>query len=165
MQDPKPLLDCLENTPFVLKTLLDQIPQHRYKIGRVPGKWSIHEQVCHLVDAQNVLWDRFQKFADEENPLIVSYDPLAGKQDGHYLNLDMEEELENFSSKRKELLKMLRRFAPSYWNLAGRHEGFSPYSTRALLVHALNVDYAHLFSIEQLGLTKEGMEVGILSIP
>jgi len=34
-----------------------------------------------------------------------------------------------------------------------------------LLTHTLNVDYAHVFSIEQLGLTRRGLESGIMTLP
>ena len=44
------IIDQLEKTPIVLQALLGHIPRHRYRERRLAGKWTIHEQVCHLVD-------------------------------------------------------------------------------------------------------------------
>lgn len=159
------IIDCLERTPVILQNLLNQIPEDLYKIRRLENKWSIHEQVCHLVDAQHILIQRFRKFETEVNPLIQSYTPQAGRDSGHYLKLNMKEELNKFPGLRNEMVQMLRGFDTTYWELQGRHETFTPYNTKLLLMHALNVDYGHIFSIEQLGLTKKGFEDEIMTLP
>jgi hypothetical protein len=101
----------------------------------------------------------------EVNPLIKSYTPPSDRSLNHYLKLSMEDELDKFPRLRTEMILMLREFDSTYWKLDGRHEVFSPYNTKILLTHSLNVDYAHIFSIEQLGLTKPGFEDEIITIP
>ena len=159
------MIDCLERTPVILKNLLSQIPKYLLKKERVADKWTIHEQVCHLVDAQHILTQRFRQFEQEVNPLIKSYTPPSGRSATHYLDLSFEEELNKFPVLRKDMILMLREFDEEYWRLEGRHEVFTPYNTKILLVHSLNVDYAHLFSIEQLGFTKSVFESEIITIP
>jgi len=159
------IIDCLERTPVILNNLLNQIPEDLLRIRRVDNKWSIHEQVCHLIDAQKILIDRFRKFETEENPLIKSYIPPDNWSSNYYFEMNMNDELERFPGIRTEMILMLRGFDPNYWKLEGEHEVFTPYNTKILLTHSLNVDYAHLFSIEQLGLTKSGFENEIITIP
>lgn len=159
------MIESLERTPVFLTALLDQIPKERFKQRRVRRKWSIHEQVCHLAEAQEILITRFKQFKNEQVPLIKSYDPPADRAADHYLRLSMEKELERFKLLRKKMIQMLRNFDLSYWDLKGRHEVFAPYNSKLLLMHTLNVDYTHLFSIEQLGLTKEKLEAGIITLP
>ena len=159
------IIECLERSPLILQNLLNQIPEGLYKIKRVEKKWSIHEQVCHLVDAQSILTQRFRQFELEENPLIKTYSPPTGRKLDHYLTMNMEEELNKFPGLRNEMILMLRKYDMTYWKLEGRHEVFTPYNTILLLTHSLNVDYAHIFSIEQLGLTKSGFENEIMTIP
>lgn len=159
------IIDCLEKTPAILNNLLNQIPKEQYKNRRIKNKWCIHEQACHLVDAQSILMERFRKFKTEENPLIKSYNPTLQISKDYYLNMDMKDELNKFPGLRTELVEMLRAFDTSYWKLKGRHDVFHPYNTQILLTHSLNVDYAHIFSIEQLGLTKSGFEDEIMTIP
>ena len=159
------IIDCLEKSPVILKFLLSQIPKDLIRLRRVKDKWSIHEQVCHLTKAQSILINRFKQFKNEQNPLIEVYDPPTDRSETYYLEMNMILELERFTEIRSKMVNMLRGFPEQYWNLQGRHAGFSPYNTKLLLAHSLNVDYAHLFSIEQLGLTKPEFENEILTIP
>lgn len=63
------------------------------------------------------------------------------------------------------MVAMFREYDEDFWNLKGSHEAFEPYSSKLLLTHTLNVDYGHIFSIEQLGLTKPGRESEIMTLP
>jgi uncharacterized damage-inducible protein DinB len=165
VNEVKDVIDCLEKTPVVLNLLLSQIPDNLFRVRRVKGKWSIHEQVCHLTEAQGILIYRFRQFEEEENPLIQAYEPTEERPDTYYLDMDMTAELESFTKIRAEMTDMFRGFPAPYWEKQGRHDAFTPYNTKLLLTHALNVDYAHLFSIEQLGLTKPEFEDEILIVP
>lgn len=158
-------IDCLERTPTILNHLLEQIPPERFRLRRISDKWSIHEQVCHLVEAQGILSGRFTQFEEFPDPLIELYNPPVERPKDYLLSLDMDAELLRFSKIRAGMVSRLRGFPRDYWERQGRHAGFEPYNTRLLLTHALNVDYAHLFSIEQLGLTKPEFEDEIITIP
>ena len=147
----------------MLANLLGEIPVERYPMHRKPGSWCIHEQVCHLVDAQQLLMGRFITFHDEEHPVIASHNPTDGTEP-NYMAMDMDAALKEFPAKRKEMVQLLNSFDGAYWQKQGEHEAFSPYSSRTLLRHVMNVDYAHLFSIEQLGLTKEEHAAEIVTV-
>ena len=159
------IIDCLEKTPVILQGLLAQIPEERYKLRRISTKWSIHEQVCHLIDAQNILMSRFKQFEIEKTPDIKSHNPLEELSTDYYLTMNMKEMLLRFPSIRQKMVNTLKAYDNDYWTYQGNHEAFSPYSSKILLNHSLNVDYAHMFSIEQLGLTKPEFENEILTIP
>ena len=163
MQEINHLISCLEQTPLVLSNLLREIPEEHYREHRKPGSWCIHEQVCHLVDAQQLLIGRFKTFRDEEQPVIGSHDPTDGTEPD-YMAMDMQAAIQRFPAVREEMVNLLKRFDEAYWQKQGEHQAFEPYSTRILLRHVMNVDYTHLFSIEQLGLTKEEYAPGILTI-
>lgn len=165
MKEINYIINCLEKTPVILSYLLSQISEELYRIRRVEHKWSIHEQVCHLVDAQKILIERFMKFEKDKNPHIKSYDPASTGSRDFYLGMNMKDELRKFPSIREKLIKMLRSYDVGYWDLCGTHECYSPYNTKILLTHSLNVDYAHMFSIEQLGFTKPGCIDSIMTIP
>ena len=165
MNEIKRILDSLENSPVFLRMLLDEIPEQRYREVRIPGKWTIHEQVCHLVDAQQILIDRFEQFRTEKNPFIRSHSPQADRPVDIYRNMDMNKALEDFPGIRKNMLEKLRREEDSFWTLKGSHDAFEPYNTKLLLIHCLDADHTHFFSIEQLGLTKAGLESDIMVLP
>ncbi len=156
------LLSILENSHASLTHLLEQIDPARYSQHRLEGKWSIHDQVCHLADAQVILHSRFQQFIEEDEPEIRSYDP---GNDRTFSDRDMESEIDRYRKDRIKMVGKLREQAIGFWNKQGTHPAFHPYGSRVLLNHCLNVDYAHFFSVEQLGLTKNGMEDQILTLP
>jgi uncharacterized damage-inducible protein DinB len=158
-------LRCLAQSPAFLKALLEQIPPSRYREQRVAGKWTIHEQVCHLVDAQQILMARFRQFRDEKQPHIQSHIPGQEAEPKNYLEMDMDQAVAEFPAIRAEMLQMLERQPGEFWSRQGRHDAFKPYNTRLLLMHTLNVDHTHFFSIEQLGLTRDGLEREIMVLP
>ena len=159
------IIDQLEKTPIVLRALLDHIPRHRYREQRLAGKWTLHEQVCHLVDAQDILVGRFKRFEREVNPHISAHDPAEDQDRDYYLDMDLDAALARFPRIRKDMVEMLRSYPDPYWTRAGSHDQFEPYNTQLLLNHCLAADYSHIFSIEQLGLTKDGHEAEIMVLP
>lgn len=165
MREATTIIDCLSKTPDILEFLLSQIPSDLYRVRRLEGKWCIHEQVCHLAEAQSILIERFEQFEAEINPMIRNYIPPVDQPASHYLDMDMDVALKDFCQTREQTISMLRNVSAGYWQRQGRHEGFTPYNAMLLLTHSLNVDYAHLFSIEQLGLTRMEYENGIVTIP
>jgi hypothetical protein len=124
----------------------------------VRNKWTIFEQVNHLVDAQDILIGRFRQFELENLPHIQSYEPEIKNAKDFQTDHGMKLLTEKFLSKRKELTNMLRGYDAGYWEKTGTHDVFKPYSAQILLTHTLNVDYAHLINIEQLGLTRDDFE-------
>jgi hypothetical protein len=165
MQQVPIIIDQLEKTPIVLEALLGHIPRQRYRERRVPGKWSLHEQVCHLVDAQDILIGRFRQFEREVNPHIAAHDPTGERYENRYLDTDLDAALARFPRIRSEMVAMLRAYPETYWTYAGSHDAFEPYNTQLLLNHCLAADYSHIFSIEQLGLTKDECVGEIMVLP
>ncbi len=159
------IIDQLEKSPIILKGLLEGISADRIKERRIEDKWSIHEQVCHLVHAQDILMERFRRFYSERNPHIANHDPNSIKSDDFYAQMNYEYSLTRFPEIRKDLVDLLRSYPDDYWDLMGSHDAFDPYGTKILLMHTLNVDFAHFFSIEQLGLTKEKFVEAMMLIP
>ena len=119
MEEIQYLIEGLERTPVILQGLLSRIPGDRIALRRVPGKWSIHEQICHLVDAQKILINRFELFAREENPHIRNYDPPEDAPQDPYLQMNMQEELAKFPGIRRQMTEMLRSFPDSFLGEAG----------------------------------------------
>lgn len=151
MNTSQTFIDLLSRTPTVLQHLLSQIPADRREARRLEGQWSVKEWLCHLIDAQNILIDRFSRFEMEDDPLIADYEPPA-QSDNRYRNRDFNEAVSQFVDLRADTVCRLESYDGTYWAKCGRHESYSPYGTMILLGHMLNVDYAHLFSMEMIGL-------------
>ncbi len=164
MTDTAALISSLSHGPYVLNSLIELIPKQRLTERRLADRWTIHEQVCHLVDAQSILTERFKLFFEFESPHISAHEPESEPDPQRYMKMDLAVALEQFPVIRSELVTLLRSYPADYWLKTGTHDVFSPYSAKQLLIHTLNVDYTHFFSIEQLGFTNEGLEANILTV-
>ena len=115
MKDIQHLINSLSQGPYVVNSLIELIPVDRYKQRRVPGRWSVHEQVCHLVDAQQILSERFKLFAQHEHPHIQAHEPESEPDPDYYLAMDMQKALSDFPRIRNELVSMLNEYDDDYW--------------------------------------------------
>ena len=56
-----------------------------------PGKWSVHEGVCHCADSETISSTRIRLLVGEERPTILGYDQdrFAQRFDYHAQPLDL----------------------------------------------------------------------------
>ena len=149
-------LDLLSAGPELLKDLLKQIPDELLKIRRIKGKWSIHEHVCHLAEAQAMIMERFRIFKEVQNPEFKPYIPGSSETpDDHLLKMDFHESLEKFTVLRKELVSFLETFTNENWQNAGAHPEYKHFSPEMFLRHIIMHDHLHMYRIEELWLTND----------
>ena len=151
----KPILNCLEQSPAILKDLIDKIPRNITKNQRIPGKWSIHEHACHLADVQLMLIKRFEIFRDQQPPEFNPYLPGNTVSDHHLMQMELEYSLEQFSKTRERLIDLVKTLEPSVWEKTASHPEYSEYTPMILLRHILMHDHFHMYRIEQLWLTND----------
>ena len=152
----KDKLDTLKQTPSMLRELVREIPVKLLKQHRIAGKWSIHEHVCHLYDAQKMMLERFKVFKTVQNPSFSPYLPGSENTPStHLLDLDMDECLDAFEKDRKELINFLALFSKEDWENEGHHPEYSRFSAAIFLRHIMMHDHFHMYRIEELWLTTE----------
>ncbi len=154
MKDLNAIISCLEQSPKLLSSLIESVPSEFLKKERIPGKWSIHENACHLSRAELMINDRFRKFVEYENPEFTPYLPgNTVKED--LLVLDLKTELIHFEKLRKDTTGLLKMFDNSIWKRKASHPQYIDYDARILARHTLMHDHFHMYRIEELWLTKD----------
>jgi uncharacterized damage-inducible protein DinB len=158
MKDLTSILTGLKLTYPILDQLTTEIPLARHKIRRIPGKWSIHEQACHLADVQPMLLERMQRFATESPYLIQPYLPGDTVSDAHLMHMDLAAALEQFRTVREAQLAFIEAIPTdsAYWHKTATHPQYSLYTPLILLRHTLMHDHFHMYRMEELWLTEEG---------
>ncbi len=146
------LLAIVKATPDRLKAALAGVPKKILVWRPAPGKWSIHEIVCHMRDVERLGYlHRYTKILGEDNPTFpdVDGDVLAlGRQ---YSRMRLQEALRDWRAARKECLARLRRVKRDEWARVGTHELAGPMSLETVLQRqALGNDEAHLVQIENI---------------
>lgn len=145
-------LAILRSTPERLKAALAGVPKKLLTWRPAPGKWSIHEVVCHMRDAERDGYLlRFTKILGEDNPTFPDVDGDKLALERQYDRLILRDVLRDWRAARKEVLAVLRKVKPEQWQRMGTHETAGPMSLETILQRqAVGNDEAHLGQIEHI---------------
>ncbi|MFQ5606019.1 MAG: DinB family protein [bacterium] len=155
MNDLNDILDSLKRTPSILESLVKSIPGEMLKVRRVPGKWSIHEHACHIVDVQPMLIERCKTFLREEHPEFSPYIPGKTVLTSHLIDMNLETALEKFREDRNDLLELVQDVDECFWLKEAVHPEYTKYTPQIMFRHILMHEHFHLYRIEELWLTTE----------
>ena len=103
-----------------------------------PGKWSTHEVVCHLADAEMLYADRIKRVLAEDEPTLFGMDP-----DVHVPKLArpervVEEELRLIELVRAQVGHILESLSPADFERIGHHSEAGPLTLQTLLERVTN---------------------------
>ena len=70
-------IDQYERGPLRLHDALHLVPDEAVKWRPAPGKWSVHEVVCHCADSEMNGAVRLRYVLAEKDPVIQGYDQEA----------------------------------------------------------------------------------------
>lgn len=149
------LLGSLSETPVILSDLISQIPENERHLQRIPGKWSIHENACHLAVVEPMMYDRLLTFKNVDYPVFQAYLPGTNVDDTPLSKMNLEESLKNFARYRAETILLARSLSEKDWKKEASHPEYKLYTAEILLRHLLLHDGLHMFRVQQLWLTKE----------
>jgi uncharacterized damage-inducible protein DinB len=109
-QDPKRLAAAVSG---VSETVLQRRP--------APGKWSIHEIVGHLADAEVIFAYRFRQVLADKDPRFAPIDQDAWTEHLGYTEAAIPELIAQFGVNRFHNLRLLRRAGPEAFSKSGFH--------------------------------------------
>jgi len=107
--------------PAVLRAALSRVPDQAMKWRPAPGKWSVHEIVCHCADSELNGAMRLRYLAVEPLPRIVAYDQDAWAREFDYHGLDPNLALSVLDAARRWTVPVLERMGEEQWRREGTH--------------------------------------------
>jgi len=145
-------LSIIQSTPAQLKAALAGVPKKLLAWRPAPGKWSIHETVCHMRDAERYGYLlRYTRILGEDNPTFPDVDGDKLALERQYDRLNLREVLRDWRAARKEVLAVLKKLKPERWQRIGTHETAGPMTLETILQRqAVGNDEAHLGQIENI---------------
>ncbi len=155
MNEQQRIITVLEQSPQIIRGLIQSIPKDGLKIRRKAGKWSIHEHACHLAEAEAMIFKRFQVFKKSDKPKFTSYIPGKTVETTGLMTMDLGEALDQYEMIRKKLLELIMSFDAAIWGKPAIHPEYTEYNALILLRHTLMHDHFHMYRMEELWLTKE----------
>lgn len=132
--------------PFIIAPLSEEQQRRQPQ----PGKWSVHENIAHLVSYQPQFLNRLQRILDTPDPLFERY---VGDDDPNFLYWRKQSAatlLEELESERQQLIQLLQGLTAEQLQRTGTHMTYGrltiPDWTEFFLLHEAH----HLFTIFKL---------------
>jgi len=144
------IVASLERAPSLLVPLVREVPQAILKRRPRPGKWSAHEQACHLATIHPVMFARLDLMLTDPRPRIVPYFPSSEEEEGALLKVELDEAMERFSNHRRRLVERLNTLSAEDWLRTAEHGEYTHYSVFIMFRHLAMHDMFHAYRIEEL---------------
>jgi hypothetical protein len=122
------LIRRYEAGPARLKTALAKVPAEAMKWRPGPGKWSVHEVVCHCADSEANGALRIRYLVAETDALIVGYDQARWAEVFDYQEAPLAPALATVEAVRANTAALLKRLPEEAWSSSGRHTEYASYS-------------------------------------
>jgi uncharacterized damage-inducible protein DinB len=149
----KNLYQTLKLSIDIISGYIKSIPEELIDKRRKEDFWTVKQHVMHLLNTQSLLFDRLNKFKNDDYPVIVPYFPEndAIKE----TDLSINDLLDQFIVIRNKQLELIDSFTERDLKKEGSHDEYLKYNIEILLNHILFHDYWHMYRIEELWLTKD----------
>ena len=135
--------------PKKLRAVLAKVPKEALQWRPAPGKWSVHEVVCHCADAELNAAARARYMIAEKKPTVVGYDQDNWAKTLDYHAQPLEPALATVDAVRATTAAVLRRASEEAWKKVGTHTEMGEYTlSRWLDIYSVHVDN-HVQQIER----------------
>jgi uncharacterized damage-inducible protein DinB len=111
MPAPSGLIEAYLDGPVALRRAVSDLNAEQLRARPVPGKWSVLEVVCHLVDSEQAWCHRMKRVIAEPRPLLIGYDEARFAASLAYHDRDLEQ----------ELASILQSLPDAAWSFTGVH--------------------------------------------
>jgi hypothetical protein len=143
-------LKIIKSTPDRLKATLRGAPKKLLMWRPAPGKWSIHEIVCHMRDVERLGYlHRYTEILTKVNPTFPDVDGDVLALERQYSRMRLSEVVRDWRAARRQSLALLKKVKQEQWSRMGTHEVAGPMLLETVLQRqALGNDEAHVAQIE-----------------
>ena len=103
----------------------------------LPGKWSTHQVIVHLTDAEAAFVDRVKRIIAMDEPALLAWDENRFIEKMHYEEQSAEDAVELIALSRRQLARILRASPESVLDRAGIHSEAGRMTAREVLAKAV----------------------------
>lgn len=122
-----------EAGPRLIREALAKVPPAALKWRPSPGKWTVHEVICHCADSETVSSTRIRFLVGEDRPTIIGYDQNRWTTTFDYHALPLEPSLAQIEAVRTWTALLIRRLPDSAWSREGTHSESGRYTAETWL--------------------------------
>lgn len=144
------LLRAYEQGPVLVRDTLAGVPEDLLDMAPDPDRWSVHDNVIHLSDAELVYAVRIRRALGDTNPQLSAFDEDAWGSRLAYAQRDMEAALDLIGLLRFTTADLLRSARPDAWDQYARHAERGPMTVRDLVQACVDHVTYHVRNIEAI---------------
>jgi len=148
------VIDALRRAPLIIIPMVQEASAAILKKRPAPGKWSIHEHMCHLAHVHQLFMSRLELILRDPRPTIVPYFPDRQDADDLLLGMDLDEAMRRYDADRATLVRRLETLDDVEWERTAEHPEYERYSVLIMFRHLALHDFLHGYRIEQILLEK-----------
>jgi hypothetical protein len=136
------LINRYENGGHQLRLAVRGLTPEDFRATPIAGKWSTHQVVIHLADAETALADRARRVIAMDEPPLLAWDENKFIQALHYDDQSAEDALLIIEATRRQLARVLRNLPAAAFDRFGIHNEAGKLTLRDIIGKA-NGHLAH----------------------
>ncbi len=134
----------------LVREAIADLAEDELRFKPAPDKWSIHEIIIHLADAELVGVQRLKKVLAEDRPMLTSFDQDGWARLLQYGEQDREQYLLLFKLLRASMKPSLDNLSVDQSERVGIHDEAGELSFRQLMERYVNHVRDHLAQIDRV---------------
>jgi uncharacterized damage-inducible protein DinB len=138
------LITHYENGGHQLRAAVQGLDDTDLRATPIPGKWSTHQLVIHLADAEAAFADRARRIIAMPDPQLMGWDETEFIAALHYEQQSAEDALVLIETTRRQLARVLKAIPPAAWDRAGVHSEMGRQTLRQIIERAVGHLAHHL---------------------
>ena len=151
---PRPVparpLTALAAPPGKLLRLTRRLTREELLRRPASGKWSIHEIVCHLADAEVANAWRYRKVFAEDEFALTTWDQDRWAAAHNYRRQDLRQVLEQLRTLRARNVALMKLVGRKAWSRTAIHPTLGPLSAEQIFTHQIHHGANHVAQIERI---------------
>ena len=144
------LIDRLKTQHQTIENILAAIDFRRITTRPQPNKWSIHDNIAHLVRYQLIFTDRINQILLKETPSFGRYKAEEDPEFENWRALNIDTLIKQLHTERRTIYDLVTTLTEAGINRVGIHKKYGPLNiiqwTEFFLLHEAH----HIFTIFQL---------------
>lgn len=114
------LMDALRSSILTTDSLIRSIPEAKGEYRYAPGKWSIKEMICHMLDAERIFAYRALRFARNDQTELSGFDEQQYAPHANAHSRTLNQLADEFKRQRETTIDLFKSFTPEMLYCSGK---------------------------------------------
>ena len=147
MELPEATKIRLKTQHLILEELINNLSDHELNQEPEPGKWTIRQQIAHLVRYQDMFFERIETIMINFNAVFSPYVAADDVKFQEVLNLSLPQLFSELNSRRETINSFLLNLNSGELSRKGRHTQLGYFSVALWAEFFLLHEAHHLYSV------------------